>query len=377
MAQVSLPWLQRLLDAQSVASLREGVAKFNPTLATVPERIAILGAADEGERLVQLCADNGIVVAAWVDDDPNRLGNTVQGVTVAGSDTLGGLDRAVPVIIASHRVLKASQRLKAAGFATVAPFVALQLLHPSVFPPQMFYDGWLEDMFANRDRLRALAERLADDRSRQVLDAVLAFRQTAQAEMLEPVVEWDLYESAELFRFGEDEVYVDGGTFDGDTIRLFIARTKGRFNRVIGFEPDPKTFSVLAANFADEPRVEPVNAGLFSHKTTLRFHDNASRASILGDTGTVEVPVVALDDILAGDRVTYIKMNIEGAELPALDGASASIRTWKPRLAISAYHRAADLWEIAAKVDAIDPSYRLYLRQHDGGVIETVLYAVP
>ena len=51
--------------------------------------------------------------------------------------------------------------------------------------------------------------------------------------------------------------------------------------------------------------------------------------------------------------------------------------TGTPKLAISAYHRPSDLWEVAEVIAAIRPDYRLYLRQHDGGVIETVLYALP
>jgi hypothetical protein len=70
-------------------------------------------------------------------------------------------------------------------------------------------------------------------------------------------------------------------------------------------------------------------------------------------------------------------MNIEGAEQEALRGAAESITRWRPKLAISAYHRARDLWQIPALVREIHAGYRLFLRQHDGGVIETVLYALP
>ena len=70
-------------------------------------------------------------------------------------------------------------------------------------------------------------------------------------------------------------------------------------------------------------------------------------------------------------------MNIEGAELEALRGAASTIRRFLPKLAIAAYHRPSDLWEIAKVVDEIAPGYNMYLRQHCGGVVETVLYAMP
>jgi FkbM family methyltransferase len=180
-----------------------------------------------------------------------------------------------------------------------------------------------------------------------------------------------------LLNFSTDGVYVDGGAYDGDSIRWFIERTKGQFSRVLAFEPDPVTFDRLATNFRDEPRVEPVNAGLYSASTNLHFDDSGTRGALLVQSGGVTVRVVSLDDTLAGGRASFIKMNIEGAELDALEGARQTIQRWCPSLAISAYHRPSDLWRIPEKIVSLRDDYRLYLRQHDGGVIETVLYAQP
>lgn len=289
---------------------------------------------------------------------------------------LADLDKNIPVVIASHRVLKASDRMRGMGFQTVVPFALLQVTEPAIFPPHMFYDGWVEDLFANRERYVALAKMLADDFSRRVLDANLGYRMTCDVAELRPIIEWDLYGPANLLRYGNHEVYIDGGTFDGDSIRLFIDRVGGRFDRVIGFEPDTGTFARLQANFSHEPRVEAVNKGLYSHSATLYFDNAGTRGSILTDAAVgVEVPVTSIDEVLGEAPVTFIKLNIEGAEQPALHGAVRAIRRCAPTLAISAYHRPADLWQIPALVHELNKDYQLYLRQHDGGVIETVLYA--
>jgi hypothetical protein len=116
---------------------------------------------------------------------------------------------------------------------------------------------------------------------------------------------------------------------------------------------------------------------LHRRRAVLRFDPAGTRGSSLTEAGGSEIPVVALDEVLGGSRVTFVKMNIEGAEIEALRGAANSIARWRPKLAISAYHRPSDLWEVAATVREIDPGYRFHLRQHDGGIIETVLYALP
>ena len=373
----AMAWLNRLATFNSVAEMRAWLTARDPAFdPKCLKQIVVVGAADEGLRLVELCGKHKIEVVAICDDNPKKQGLKVGATAVKPVDVLKDANRDIPVIIASHRVLKALERLKGMGFRHVAPFALLEALDSKAFPPHMFYEGWLDDLFEHRDRYRILAGLLADDLSRRVLDAVIGFRLTLEADMLLPIVEWDLYGPATLLTYGEDEVYVDGGSYDGDTIRLFIERVHNKFARILAFEPDRNTFQRLVANFVDEVRVEPINAGLHRQKATLRFDNAGTRGSILVEEGGIEIPVVGLDEILGKDRVTYIKMNIEGAELDALKGAEQAITRCKPKLAISAYHRPSDLWQVPEFILSLCPDYRLYLRQHDGGVIETVLYAL-
>ena len=341
------------------------------------QSLVIVGAGPEGQRLALLCAARNIGIGAIVDDDPAKRGMIVGGRRVAPVESLAELPKSTVVIIASHRVLRVTRRLRDLGFKTVVPFAMLQVLAPNIFPPHMFYDSLLEDLWRHRSEYEALHDRLADDRSRQVLEAVIEFRRALDPAALQSIVsEHDLYAPDGLFEFADNEVYVDGGSFDGDTIHSFIERVHGRFDGIYGFEPDPATFAKLKNNFSNEPRVHPIHAGLHSHAGTLRFRDDASRGAIFADDGEIEMPVTTIDDVLGEGRLTYVKMNIEGAEIDALKGGRNAIRKWQPRLAISVYHRASDLWRIPQLVSELVPDYRLYLRQHDGGIIETVLYAL-
>ena len=364
--------------AGSADALRAAMAQHHPALAAEggPTRLAIVGAADEGERLAALCAKNGVEVVAHCDDNPAKVGSVIEGCEVTPTSALEKLDTATVVIVASHRPMRAYERLKSLGVENYAQFMVLQILHPTLYPPHMFYDGWLEDLVDNLEQYKWLAETLGDDASRDALDAILRYRMTGNLDEIMPIIDWDVYQPKGLVSFGSDEVYVDAGAYDGDTIKMFIDRVNGEFDRVVAFEPDPATFDRLAANFADDSRVLPVQKGLFSEEKTLRFTNDMHRASILSEEGEIEVPVCGLDDVLQGDRATFVKMNIEGAELEALRGASETINAWKPRLGISAYHRPTDLWNVPRRILEVRGDYALYLRQQDAGVIETVCYAL-
>ena len=371
-------WLAGIAAAGGLSGLRSAMQVHSRLDLKNLRSIVIVGAAPEGQRLARICTAQGIKIDAIVDDDSAKQDLIVAGLQVAPLQTLTDIPKSTPVVIASHRVLRATQRLRELGFTCAVPFALLQVIAGDVFPPHMFYEELLDDLWNHRSEYRALHDRLADDHSRQVLDALINFRRTLDPAILQPVVtEHDLYAPEGLFAFADNEVYLDGGSFDGDTIRSFIARVHGRFADIYAFEPDPVTFAKLKANFSNEPRVHAIHAGIYSHGGSLRFRDDASRGAIFAADGEIEMPVTTIDGVLGERRLTYIKMNIEGAEIDAMQGGRNAIRKWQPRLAISAYHRASDLWRIPQVVLELNPEYQLYLRQHDGGIIETVLYALP
>lgn len=379
MKESKLEWLEYLHQAQSIMQLRDFLQNQYPLINPhTLKKMAIIGAAEEGLRLVKLCKNLGIEVIAWCDDHPSKQGVFFEGIQVQPTETLNSIDKKIPVIIASHRILSPIAKLRANGHQAVAAAALLQVLAPTIFPPHIFYDQWLESIFNNRDKLHRLSAMLADEKSLLVLNAIVGFRLTLNPETLAAIIDWDLYGSEDILNLTDKEIYIDGGTFDGDTIKSFIKRVDNKYTKIIGFEPDTETYHKLQNNFSHESRVETINKGLFSHEDTLYFDNVGTRASTLTaeSSDSTPVPVTSIDEVLQGDPATLIKMNIEGAEIPALKGASKTILNHKPKLGISIYHRTDDLWEIPFLAHELNKDYKFYLRQHDGGVIESVLYAV-
>ena len=367
-----------ILDSlQDAAHLRGGLIDRFPAYAPGKlSDVVIVGAADEGERLCAIADATGINVQAVIDADPAKTGRRIGGHHEVRQAAPDDLDRDVPIVIASHRVLGATKHFRQKGHQNIIGFGVLQTLDPDRFPPQMFYENWLEDIVANADQLRNVHGMLADERSRSIFEAVLEYRLTGNIMALDPWVDSTIFYPSDLFSFSTDEVYIDAGAYTGDTIAFFIEHTGGRFERIYGFEPDVLNFTKLKENLAHEPRVKTIEAGLYSKRTVLKFAADAGRASGISEDGNVEIPVTSIDLELDGGRVTYIKLNIEGAELEALKGARNTISKWQPRLGISGYHFASHLWEVPLLIKELNPAYEIYLRQHDGGVIERTYYGL-
>ena len=116
---------------------------------------------------------------------------------------------------------------------------------------------------------------------------------------------------------------------------------------------------------------------MWNKKGKLCFHVDESRpgTSRITDEGGVIIETIPLDEALNGKQVTFIKMDIEGAEYKALLGSKETIKKWRPRLAICLYHKAEDILEIPALLLEIQPEYNFALRQYNPYGGETILYA--
>lgn len=369
-------WVESVTAAQSVRQLRGRLIDENPAFA--PGKLSeciVIGAAAEGKRLCQMASEIGLSIRAVVDEAPERQGNLLPGGIKVTADIPDHVSLDMPIVIASHRVLNATRKMERRGRKNVIGLGVLQTIDPERFKPHAFYENWLEDLHCHYRHYQKVLELLADDLSRQIFDAIIGYRLTGDIRLLEPYVDPVLFYPVDLFTLRDNETYVDGGAYTGDTIELFIERTGGAFGRVIAFEPDPRNYARLAERFSKERRVEPKNVGLFSRRTILKFAGAEERASGIAESGDISVPVTSIDEEIKGP-VTFIKLNIEGAELEALRGARETIREWRPKLCVSGYHKASHLWEVPLLINELCPEYKLYLRQHDGGVIESTFYGL-
>ncbi len=159
--------------------------------------------------------------------------------------------------------------------------------------------------------------------------------------------------------------------------------------RIDAFDPTPRSLAWLRARgVPDWFHLHPI--GLAGKDGIASFRPPAnpmhvSFAMLTGATNhtstgdiTADVRCLASLALQLGHRaIDLLKMDIEGAEQQASRGASQTIQTHRPVLAVSLYHRPADLWEIPLLIEEISPGYRMYLRVYGDMLLETVLYCLP
>jgi FkbM family methyltransferase len=244
---------------------------------------------------------------------------------------------------------------------------------------------WMAPRLELRESLPALiglAGMLADQDSVGVLQGLLSFRLTGDPAMLPPSAPEEQYLPVDFrdgdLAFPKPITFVDGGAFTGDTGR-FLRDQNVEIAEWIAFEPDLGNFARLADTGRSFPRTRcsffPL--GLSDRNQDVSFEAEDSAASHIGAGGTSAVRCVAIDSILNGVRPDYVKLDIEGSEAAALAGMARTLEAARPKLAISAYHKPADLIDLAVIVRGLMPDARLYLRAHADSCFDTVLYAFP
>jgi FkbM family methyltransferase len=194
----------------------------------------------------------------------------------------------------------------------------------------------------------------------------------------------NVYDDCQYFNniipFGNNEVFVDCGSYTGDTILAFNKKVNGCYNKIYAFEPDDYNYAKLMETIiANKLRnVEVVKKGCWSREAELSFTSDRGMSSVDIDNifNNNKINVTSIDNVVDIENVSFIKMDIEGAELEALKGASETLKRSKPNLAICVYHKPEDLITIPKYILEIVPEYKFYLRHHQYITWETVLYAV-
>jgi FkbM family methyltransferase len=353
---------------------------YDRAVGRLGERIVLFGAGFLGRRTLAGLRSKGIEPLAFADNNRNLWDGSVDGLKVVSRAEAEDrwADSATFVVTVFHGT-PIREELKRDGCKTVVPSPYLYWKHPDAFLP---YGGIArpEDTLQYKDEVRRAWELWADAQSRSVFTSQLRWRFTLDYGVLpEPSPTDETYFPPEIEPIA-DEVFVDVGAFDGDTVQAFGERRGGRFAKAIAVEPDPANCTALRRRADGLPfgdRIEILNVGAASHDGELRFDATGTAAASISASGAIKVPCRRLDDALAGGAPTYLKMDVEGAELDALRGAARMIRRCRPVLAICLYHKPEDLWTIPLFVDSLDCGYVYLLRAHSEECWELVLYAVP
>lgn len=225
------------------------------------------------------------------------------------------------------------------------------------------------DEIFNRDFVNAheaqinAAYALFEDDSKPIFAGCVNFMFGGELETLKNITSEKDEVFNSILRLGSNESYLDLGAYRGDTVEEFLHYCGNEYNSITALEPDRRTFKKLTEYLANVPKSEALQKAIYSESKTLVFSSKAGRQSTISSEGE-EIEAISVDELYVDKTVTYIKMDVEGAEKEAIDGAKITLRAQKPKLNIALYHKSADIFEIPLQVAKINPDYKFHIRRH-------------
>lgn len=342
------------------------------------DSLIVYGLGSVGQKIVDELIDANVQVDLILDR--GKSGQWYREIPILALDEAPGERlRGRPVLIGLNNhyidVNQLYEDLQAAGVGRVLTPINLPEL---IERPQTKPGYWLDfdfDYAANEAHFNSLRNLLADDKSRKLLDQIIRYRQSGSlADCPRPSLE-DEYTPMDLPRFAGPLNLIDCGAFTGVAIHKFL-KAGYSIDSFFAFEPDPENFAILASRNFPVARGVNLPLGSWSSTTQLRFASDSSMGSCLSDDGNVTIQCVAIDDVLHGERVNLVKLDVEGAEIETLKGMERLIGAQRPNLLLSAYHTPGHLYEIAELVDGWDLGYQFHLRVHEYNTFGVVLYCL-
>ncbi len=351
------------------------------TVRDLPEGkpIWIFGAGNFGRDLCSALQKVGHQVAGFVET--NSISSQVMGYPVIGWDQWGYAHSNSPLCVAIFNRGMPLDELEVLARKSGAQDIFMPWDLYRLLKPQMGWRFWLSEpthILEQIDAFNAAVELMDDVISQRCMLDIAAFRLGLKNS-------YGSYHHSENQYFnpltlsslqGHPIRFVDGGAYNGDTYLELCGVAEVEIGHL--FEPDMSNFAQLTKNVKHSGRkAQCLPLGLADTYKILSFNSGSGEGASISETGSDHISVVALDDVLAGQSVDFIKLDVEGAELKALQGARNLIQRCRPVLALSLYHNPQDLWGLPLTLSELCEDYRFHVRQHYFNTFDSVLYAVP
>lgn len=349
--------------------------------------LLIYGAGTTGKLVFRVLSEAGYVVDAFLDAaaKPNA---SWQGIPVyhpndpcLSNEQRGRAHVVLCVFNAFAELAPIVGNLRQLGFKSITTYLDF---HPS-FARELGDCYWLTSRSfyaAQRQQCQAANELWSDETSRTLYLAILRLRLLGDHAVLPVPDTKDQYFPADLPGYRQPLRFIDCGAYHGDTLEQVLAHGLA-LAAVAAFEPDDGNFVALSRYAVAHRDTLPKDVFLFpcgvdGTARKVRFSSGQGYSSRLDSAGDTLIQCAAIDEALPGFAPTFIKMDIEGAELGALWGARRTIIEHQPALAISLYHQPAHLWQLPLLVANWYGNRATYhLRSHGCNGFELVLYVRP
>lgn len=364
---------------EEIGSMKEEYLQELERMTTM--KVILFGAGNTCEFNLKYFREHGINPIAFCDNSEEKQGKAVDDLAVLSLDAANELYPDAYYYITTqlyYKEIKAQLLNKGIAENRISEYdVVFQL---------QWERKCISYYIEKAEEVEKLYNSLADEKSREVLKNRMLFFRTRNRKYMLKVRDKQQYFDEELIDFNYVKCFVDLGMYIGDTILQFLQFSNGRYDTIYGFEPDNNIYITASANLKKYENIVCVNKATSDYDGKIEVEQSLGVMQTI-ETGIYEAErersntfkVCKLDTFFEKlhKKIDMIKLDIEGAELSALKGASNVIKRNHPIIAVCVYHKQEDIFEIPKYVECLNKKYNIYLRHYSDNQTETVCYFMP
>jgi FkbM family methyltransferase len=350
------------------------------------KKLVLFGANENCMKFINNCLQSSEQAAYICDNDPLKHGKKLLGIEIVSPDVLQKENKENTVVVLCTKISNLAISWQARGFMKFAATTVMV----KRFTDRAYYFA------AHKEQFTQIKDWWCDNHSKDVWDKLnikfqYGITDFSDIKSNQPEYLLDcLFTSA----LSDKEIVVSAGVYDGNDTKRFCDFFGKRLLKLYAFEPVTACFNLskenLTVHCAKGYPIKLIKCGLLDaeEQVEMIFSEGSLPGSGIPTLKNAfpnenyirhkkeTVSVRPLDNIIPlEEKITYIKMDIEGAETKALLGAKRIIQEHKPRLAICLYHNPDDYFNIPLMLKEFVPEYKFYLRHSGKDMWDTILYA--
>lgn len=342
------------------------------------KRLLLYGIGNQFKECYKLLAEKEILL---FDGNSQRWGETVNNLMIHAPEEMKKyIDDETGIVITSIR-----NQYEIAGMLAGEMGIPSDKIY-------MYTSDWYETKVyknhligKNWERIVACSEKLADAESQQYyMNAIMARRQRNPLLLLPNPKCQTIGEYGSEVCLERGDSIIDCGAYTGDTADMYMRRLNGECS-IYAIEPYAENYRKLEQRIEKESWQNKVKAfncavGEKIAESVIMYNEGdfgmAINLSNKRGKENQKISIETLDHLFGGQDISYIKMDIEGEEKGALEGARKLIEKNHPRLMISGYHKIEDFWEIPETIWSINNHYKIYVGHAPGVSTEVEFYCI-
>lgn len=344
--------------------------------------IYLWGISESCDEAIKLFNKNNIVIKAIIEQNPDKYDYKYKDISVI-KQSFDNIDCNGAIVITCSYYETIKNKL----------IVNYKDIEKRLF----IYDGYfienktIKYYLNNKETIERCYNQLEDKKSKKIYNNLLKYRYIRDPKLIE-----DLYESRNECYLDKvfidnykDGLYIDAGSYNADFITTLSNKVSILNSKFYIFEPNKIFYNDIKNNLDKKINYEIFNVALCDKDATMEFMQIPSSTSHIIDkkynayknsVDKSDIEIIntnKLDTIIKEEKVSGIKIDIEGSESSMLKGATKIIKRDRPILLLSIYHKWDDLFKLQNYIMSLDLNYKFYIRHYSLSVAKTILYCIP